>query len=151
MSQNRFSGLNLQIIYILFLDTDVYKFLIWVSKLNVSKIVKAIQNRSNLVPSTQDISNLKITNLFVQTLVHRCPSTCFSAVGTFLWSEENIFYRTENISFSFFKNTRSQLAAFVIWKSRSVVFSTQALKCVFWGVLFATDQNLFRNVIACDI
>ena len=64
-------------------------------------------------------SNNKFENQYVSPQILR-PSTCYSAVVTFIWSKENIFYKTENVFLSFFKNRRTQSAAFVIWNQRAV-------------------------------
>ena len=51
-------------------------------------------------------------------------SACYSTVETFIWSNENIFYKTENVFVSFFNNSRTWLTVFVIWKNRCVVLRT---------------------------
>ena len=64
-------------------------------------------------------SNNQFENQYVSPQI-LCPSTCYSAVVTFIWSKENIFYKTENVFLSFFKNRRTQSAAFVIWNQCAV-------------------------------
>ena len=72
-------------------------------------------SRSRIVSDTDYITHLRTINLKLNMLVNiLCPFTCYSAVETFIWKKENIFYKTENVFLSFFKNRRTQLAAFVI-------------------------------------
>ena len=71
------------------------------------------------------------------------PFNCYSAVETFIRSKENIFYKTKIVFLSFFKYRRTQLVAFVIWKSRCVVFCLPKHWNMFVRVLFVTYLKVF--------
>ena len=59
-------------------------------------------------------------------------SSSYSTVETFIWSKENVFWKTEIFFVLFFKNSRTQLAAFVIWKNKCVVLHTPK----HWNIFF---------------
>ena len=100
-SQPRFSGvfwavaticLNVQQ-NIFFTDADVYESLIWMPKLHVPKIDKII---SKLLYNSawHGVYNLSENNKHENQNVSShilYPSTCYSAVETFIWSKKYCF------------------------------------------------------------
>ena len=65
------------------------------------------------------VTKLRTINLNIKMLVHKfCnPSP---TIETFIWSKKNMFHKTESVFVSFSKNSRSQLATFVMWKSKAI-------------------------------
>ena len=70
------------------------------------KSIKQFPNRSRIVPDTEYTTNLGIINLKIKDVSSHFlyPFTSYSVAETFIWSEQNIFYKIENVFVSFFKN-----------------------------------------------
>ena len=73
---------------------------------------------ARIVADTKYMTNLRTVNLKIKVLVHifRIPSPPIQQKKTFIWGEENLFYKTENVFFfNFFSKTK---------RLRYVVFCT---------------------------
>ena len=78
------------------------------------KSIKKCPNHSRIVPDTEFINNIGtwiFENHYVTAHI-LCPFTCYLAVESFIWSKENIFYKTENVlpSLQKLKNPISRLS-----------------------------------------
>ena len=86
------------------------------------KSIRKFTNGSRIVTDTEYITNLRTINLKINRLIHTfcTPSTCYSAVETFIWSKENIFYKTENAFFFILQKSKVPISMLCHMKRKTI-------------------------------